>query len=76
MARELGTLARAAPVRGDGGGQALGSLKTVPPPSPSGLATFVQDTNALIRLGKALFWDTQLGGDGQVACGQPQKIGG
>ncbi len=32
------------------------------------LAQFVQDVPAAIRLGKALFWDTQVGSDGAVAC--------
>ena len=44
-------------------------LKGVPVPVPSNLADFVQDKAAAIRLGKALFWDMQLGSDGKTACG-------
>jgi cytochrome c peroxidase len=44
------------------------SLKTVPVPLPTNLGDFVKDNDAAIRLGKALFWDMQVGGDGKVAC--------
>ncbi len=44
------------------------SLKMVPVPEPPNLLDFVQDRQAAIRLGKALFWDMQLGSDGGVAC--------
>ena len=44
------------------------SLKTVPVPEPANLARFVKDKEAAIRLGKALFWDMQLGSDGLMAC--------
>ncbi len=44
------------------------SLKTVPVPKPVGIENFVKDDNAAIALGKALFWDMQVGGDGMVAC--------
>ena len=44
------------------------SLKTVPVPEPVNLARFVKDKEAAIRLGKALFWDMQLGSDGLMAC--------
>ncbi|MDO8690073.1 MAG: cytochrome c peroxidase, partial [Dehalococcoidia bacterium] len=44
------------------------SLKMVPVPEPPNLLDFVQDKQAAIRLGKALFWDMQLGSDGAVAC--------
>lgn len=43
-------------------------LKGVAVPTPSNLTTFVQDKAAAVRLGKALFWDMQLGSDGQTAC--------
>jgi len=39
----------------------------VPVPEPANLGNFVRDRNAAIALGKALFWDTQVGSDGQ-AC--------
>ena len=44
------------------------SLKEVPVPIPSNLADFVADETAAIRLGKALFWDMQVGSDGIQAC--------
>ena len=51
-----------------GGDPAPPSLKTVPVPLPTNLSDFVKDNDAAIRLGKALFWDMQVGGDGKVAC--------
>ena len=44
------------------------SLKTVPVPEPTNLGDFVKDRQAAIRLGKALFWDMQVGSDGMTAC--------
>ena len=44
------------------------SLKTVPVPEPTNHADFVSDRQAAIRLGKALFWDMQVGSDGVEAC--------
>lgn len=44
------------------------SLKTVSVPRPPNLAEFVRDEAAAIRLGKALFWDMQVGSDGVTAC--------
>jgi|GEM_PF-1977685 len=44
------------------------SLKTVTIPAPSNLAEFVRDNTAAIRLGKALFWDMQVGSDGVMSC--------
>jgi cytochrome c peroxidase len=44
------------------------SLKSVPVPEPPNLGDFVQDRQAAIALGKALFWDTQVGSDNQLAC--------
>ncbi len=40
----------------------------VPGPTPEALAEFVKDTQAAIALGKALFWDMQVGSDGIQAC--------
>jgi cytochrome c peroxidase len=37
-------------------------------PEPSNLSTFVQDETSLLKFGKALFWDMQLGSDGIQAC--------
>src|SRR5262245_53625705 len=44
------------------------SLKTVAVPQPPNLGDFVRDRAAAIQLGKALFWDMQVGSDGVVAC--------
>src|SRR5436309_982667 len=44
------------------------SLKTVPVPEPTNLALFVRDKTAAITLGKAFFWDMQVGSDGIQAC--------
>ncbi|MDB5905523.1 MAG: Di-heme cytochrome c peroxidase [Betaproteobacteria bacterium] len=46
----------------------LGSLKTVAVPRPSRVSEFVRDETAAIALGKALFWDMQVGSDGVQAC--------
>src|SRR5262245_40159347 len=43
-------------------------LGNVPIPLPGKLDQFVKSRPAAIRLGKALFWDEQTGGDGRVAC--------
>lgn len=45
------------------------SLRTVPVPEPTNLDEFVRDRDALVVLGKALFWDMQVGSDGVTACG-------
>src|SRR5438128_464376 len=44
-------------------------LRTVPVPEPDQLDQFIADRAAAIRLGKALFWDMQVGSDGIQACG-------
>src|SRR5437868_6074108 len=49
-------------------GLPLGSLSTVDVPEPANLSDFVQDKGAAIALGKALFWDTQVGSNGTQAC--------
>src|SRR3954469_21581112 len=51
-------------------------LKTVPVPEPSTLMNFVKDRNAAIALGKALFWDMQVGSDGMQACATCHFHGG
>jgi cytochrome c peroxidase len=48
--------------------RAIASLRGVPVPQPSGLANYVADPQALVALGKALFWDMQVGSDGRTAC--------
>jgi cytochrome c peroxidase len=49
-------------------GQAFAPLKSVRPPNVPNLERYVRDPNLLIVLGKALFWDMQLGSDGRTAC--------
>ncbi|RJR36117.1 MAG: cytochrome C peroxidase [Deltaproteobacteria bacterium] len=44
------------------------SLKDVPLIVPANIGQFVRDFNALKQLGKALFWDMQVGSDGIQAC--------
>ncbi len=44
------------------------SLKDVVAPEPPDLLNYVVNKDAAIRLGKALFWDMQLGSDGVQAC--------
>src|SRR5262249_85082 len=44
------------------------SLKTVPVPRIKGVEDFVKDQAAAVALGKAFFWDMQVGGDGVAAC--------
>jgi len=43
---------------------------------PQGLNQFVQDRAALLRLGKALFWDMQVGSDGVQSCASCHFHGG
>jgi cytochrome c peroxidase len=47
---------------------AVASLKTAAIPRPANLGVFVKDEEAAIRLGKALFWDMQVGSDAVQAC--------
>jgi len=44
------------------------SLKTVAVPEPTDLGLYVKDKQRAIELGKALFWDMQVGTDGVQAC--------
>jgi len=46
----------------------LASLKTAPVPEPPNLGEFVKDRPAAIALGKALFWDMQVGTNGSQSC--------
>ena len=43
-------------------------LSQVPVPTPANLGDFVRDLAAARALGKALFWDMQVGSDGVQAC--------
>ena len=45
-----------------------GDLRAVPVPTPPNLNEFVKDPAMAIALGKALFWDMQVGSDGVQAC--------
>ena len=45
-----------------------GDLRPIAAPEPANLADFVKDRQAAIALGKALFWDMQVGSDGIQAC--------
>ncbi|MBD2728450.1 cytochrome C peroxidase [Nostoc sp. FACHB-892] len=47
--------------------QPLASLKTVPIPGPD-YTGYVRDKSKAIALGKALFWDMQVGSDGKTSC--------
>ena len=58
----------AAAQRGGGNNGAIASLKGIAAPQPADLARYVTDQQALIVLGKALFWDVQVGSDGRTAC--------
>ena len=46
----------------------LVSLKTVQPPVPLDLGNYISNNFNAERLGKALFWDMQVGSDGVQAC--------
>ena len=43
-------------------------MKAIPVPEPTNLGTYVRNRTAAIALGKALFWDMQVGSDGVQAC--------
>lgn len=45
------------------------SLKTIAVPISPTIYKYVKDRAAAVRLGKALFWDMQVGSDGIQACG-------
>ena len=45
-----------------------GDLRGVAVPGPTNLGDFVKDPQAALALGKALFWDMQVGSDGIQAC--------
>ena len=45
-----------------------GDLAAIPIPTAPGLEEFVRDPAMAVALGKALFWDMQVGSDGVQAC--------
>lgn len=49
-------------------GEPPSALGTMPIPMPDQLGDFVADMPSAVLLGKALFWDVQLGSDGLTAC--------
>ena len=51
-----------------GGNNPIASLKGVAVPQPADLARYVADPQALVVLGKTLFWDAQVGSDGRTGC--------
>jgi len=51
-----------------GASQPLASLKTVAVSEPPNLGQFVKNKPAAIVLGKALFWDMQVGSNGSQSC--------
>jgi len=67
QAQREGTCANAAALFPDNN-PGPGSLKHIPVPEPTDLGLYVRDRTAAIALGKALFWDMQVGSDGVVAC--------
>ncbi|MDJ0675891.1 MAG: cytochrome c peroxidase [Calothrix sp. MO_167.B42] len=44
------------------------SLKDVAIPKPDNLGEFVKDETALTKLGKAFFWDVNIGSDNKTSC--------
>jgi cytochrome c peroxidase len=46
----------------------LAPLRNAPLPAPTGTDRYVQSQEALVALGKAFFWDMQVGSDGITAC--------
>ena len=44
------------------------ALNTLPVPTPPNEGDFVRDRPSAVKLGKALFWDMQVGSDGVQAC--------
>ena len=54
--------------RGGGGTNPIASLKGVALPQRPNLSQYVADNQSLVALGKALFWDVQVGSDGQTSC--------
>jgi len=53
-----------------------GSLKEIGVPEPTNLRTYVRSRDVAIALGKAFFWDMQVGSDGVQACASCHFRGG
>lgn len=58
----------AKPMPGDPAPEAPKSLKSVKVPLPKDLDKYIKDKKSAILLGKAFFWDMQVGSDGKTAC--------
>src|SRR5262245_11935608 len=65
LAALAGGALAAAPRPSDGGPKPLSSM---PVPRPENLRDFVRSDSAAVVLGKALFWESQVGGDGIQSC--------
>lgn len=70
---EAVTMAAAAIASASGAG-GLRPLSSEPVPQPTG--GHIVDQAAAVRLGKALFWDIQTGGDGRTACASCHFLAG
>jgi cytochrome c peroxidase len=46
----------------------VAALDTLPVPTPPDETAYIKDKASAVKLGKALFWDMQAGGDGRTAC--------
>ena len=66
IAAGVWSLTLAAQVRVD---SRIGSLRKVPVPRQTQTEEYVRDPTLLVVLGKALFWDMQVGSDSRTACG-------
>jgi cytochrome c peroxidase len=53
-----------------------GDLRAIPVPEPPNLAEFVRDGEAARALGKAFFWDMQVGSDGVQSCATCHFVAG
>lgn len=62
--------------RSEAQAHSVDALDTVEVPRPSNLEDFVRDERAAIALGKALFWDMQVGSDGQACASCHFHAGG
>jgi cytochrome c peroxidase len=58
----------AKPMPGEPAPEAPKSLKSVKVPLPKDLDKYIKDKKSAIQLGKAFFWDMQVGSDGKTAC--------
>lgn len=56
--------------------QDFGPLNSLQTPLPGNLSEFILDESRAVELGKALFWDMQIGSDGLTACASCHFSGG